>query len=200
MIAFLAGSLAAKTPGLAVVDVHGVGYAVHVPLSTYNRLGEVGSPVRLLTYLAIRENAQDLYGFLTAGERDLFERLIDVNGVGPKLGLSVLSATEPAGFRRAVLTGDVKALSRIPGVGKKTAERLIMELGDSFQAKGELAELGLPGSGAGAMSDSRTEAVLALVSLGFRQPDAAQAVRKAVASLGQGATTESLLKEALRKV
>lgn len=200
MIAYVAGSLAARAPGIAVVDVHGVGYAVHIPLSTYNRLGEIGEPVKLFTYLAIRENAQDLFGFLTSAERDLFERLIDVNGVGPKLALSVLSTMEPQGFCRAILSGDVKGLSRIPGVGKKTAERLIMELSDSFQTKGGLAELGVLTGLPAAPSDPQTEAVLALVSLGFRQTDAAQAVRNAAQKLGEDTTSEALVKEALRKM
>lgn len=198
MIAYVAGTLASKTPGMAVVDVHGVGYAVHVPLSTYDRLGEIGQPVKLLTYLSIRENAQDLFGFVTSAERELFGRLIDVNGVGPKLALSVLSSMEPQGFRRAILTGDVKALSRIPGVGKKTAERLIMELSDDFQGKGELADLGALAATA-APGDPQSEAVLALVNLGFRQPEAAQAVRAAAQRLGEGVTAEALVKEALRR-
>lgn len=200
MIAYVAGTLAAKTLGQAVVDVHGVGYAVHIPLSTYNRLDEINRPVKLFTYLSIRENAQELFGFLTVAERELFEQLIDVNGVGPKLALSVLSAMEPQGFRRAILTGDTKALSRIPGVGRKTAERLIMELSDTFRAKGEFVELsalaGLPGT----PRDPQTEAVLALVSLGYRQPEAAQAVRNAAQKLGDAATSESLVKEALRRM
>lgn len=200
MIAYLAGTLAEKSPGSAVVDVHGVGYRVAIPLSTYEKLGEIGSSIKLLTYLSVRENAFDLFGFSSASERDLFLRLIEISGVGPRLALNVLSGMEPMLFRRAVLTGDVKALSRIPGVGKKTAERLLMELSGAFQGSGELAAMGVtPGPGKDA-ADAQTEAVLALVNLGFRHADAAQAVRSAAERQNANATPESLVKEALRSL
>jgi Holliday junction DNA helicase RuvA len=167
-------------------------------MSAFDQLGPSGGELKLLTYLSVRENAFDLFGFLTAAERDLFLRLIEISGVGPKLALSILSGMEPMAFRRAVLTGDAKALSRIPGVGKKTADRLLMELSGAFQGKGELAAMGVPPDIGEGATDAQTEAVLALVSLGFRHPDAAQAVRVAAAKLGEETTSEVLVKEALR--
>ena len=199
MIAYLAGTLAAKVPGIAVVDVHGVGYAVQIPLSTYSRLGPADESVKLFTHLSVRENAMGLFGFLSAAERDLFERLIQVSGVGPKLGLSVLSAMEPDDFRLAVLAGDTKALSRVPGVGRKTAERLVMELRDRFAEYETMPGAGaIPGEGA-APADAQAEAVMALASLGLKQPDAARMVREIAANV-DGATTEQLVKEALRRL
>ena len=125
MIAFLAGQLVEALPTHVVVEVQGVGYEVFIPLSSFDKLPAPGNPVRLLTHLAIREDAHVLYGFATAAERDLFRLLINtVSGVGPKLALSILSGMSPVVFRGAIASGDVKALSRISGVGKKTAERL----------------------------------------------------------------------------
>ena len=195
MIAHLVGTLSAKVPGMVVVDVHGVGYAVQVPLSTYNRLPPAGTEVKLLTLMSVRENAVELFGFLTQAERELFGQLIRVSGVGPKLALGVLSAMEPGEFRLAVLAGDVKALARIPGVGRKTAERLVVEL------RGVLEEISLAEEAiAEARGGPHIEAVRALVSLGLKHPEAAKAVRAAAKELGEEATTEQLVREALRRL
>ena len=195
MIAYLAGTLSSRTPGTAVVDVHGVGYAVHIPLSTYSRLPAGDAQVRLFTHLSVRENAMELFGFLSASERDLFERLIQVSGVGPKLGLRVLSAMEPDEFRLAVVAGDTRALSRVPGVGRKTAERLVIELRDTLA---QLPADMLPGQAA-APGDPQAEAVMALVSLGLKQAEAAAVVRQIAPEL-EAASTEQLVKEALRRL
>ena len=195
MIAYLAGTLSSRTPGTAVVDVHGVGYAVHIPLSTYSRLPAGDEQVRLFTHLSVRENAMELFGFLSASERDLFERLIQVSGVGPKLGLSVLSAMEPDEFRLAVVAGDTRALSRVPGVGRKTAERLVIELRDSL----EQLPADMLATEAAAPGDPQAEAVMALVSLGLKQAEAAAVVRQIAPEL-EAASTEQLVKEALRRL
>ena len=136
MITFLHGKLCEALPTLVTVDVHGVGYEVLIPLSSFDRLPSIGGEIHLLTHLAVREDAHTLYGFLTAGERDLFRLLIHtVSGIGPKLALNVLSGTSVTGFCAAVAAGDVKALSAISGVGRKTAERMVMELRDKLHNK-----------------------------------------------------------------
>ena len=133
MITFLHGQLVEALPTRVVVDVNGVGYEALIPLSSYNRLPPPGQPVRLLTQLVVREDAHTLYGFMTAEERDLFRLLVNtVSGIGPKIALNILSGINVTAFRGAVANGDVKALSQISGVGKKTAERMIVELRDKI--------------------------------------------------------------------
>ena len=133
MIAFLKGTLSEALPTQVVIDVNGVGYEVLIPLSSFDKLPTPGSEVKLLTHLAIRDDAHVLYGFSTETERDLFRQLIrHVTGIGPKIALNVLSGTTPASFQAAVANGDVKALSGVSGVGKKTAERIVVELKDKL--------------------------------------------------------------------
>lgn len=199
MITFLRGKLIESLPTQAVVDVQGVGYEVLIPLSSFDKLPAPGGDVLLLTHLAVREDAHVLYGFMTAGERDLFRMLIDnVSGIGPKTALNVLSGMNATAFRGAVANGDVKALSQISGVGRKTAERIVVELKDKIGAAGAWQ----------AASDKRAltpadqkinDAVLALMALGFKQPDAHEAVRGALAVLGETATVESLVRACLKK-
>ncbi len=137
MITFLHGRLVEALPSLIVVEVNGVGYEVHVPLSTFDRLPSTGSEVQILTHFAVREDAHILYGFLTATERDLFRLLINtVSGIGPRIALSILSSLSVSAFRSAVAAGDFKALSAVNGVGKKTAERIVVELKDKLIALG----------------------------------------------------------------
>ncbi len=199
MIAFLAGQLVEALPTHVVVDVQGVGYEVFIPLSSFDKLPAPGHPVRLLTHLAIREDAHVLYGFATVAERDLFRLLINtVSGVGPKLALSILSGMTPVVFRGAIASGDVKALSRISGVGKKTAERLVVELKDKVGAasawEAASAQHGLT------VADQKvSDAVLALIALDFKQPEAHEAVRAAQAVLGEQATVEELVRAALKR-
>lgn len=198
MIAILSGTLVAKSPGVAIVDCSGVGFEVHIPLSTFSRLGDVESTVRLYTHLSVRENAMELFGFLSTTERELFARLIGVSGIGPRLALSVLSGMDPDGFRMAIVGGDTKSLSRIPGVGKKTAERLVMELRESFSS-GDIPS-GLEALTQTAAPDPAMAAVQALVSLGLGHPEAVQAVRRAEQDAGKSATTDALVKAALKRL
>lgn len=199
MITFLHGKLVEVLPTQVVVDVHGVGYEALIPLSSYDKLPAPGSEVKLLTHLAVREDAHTLYGFLTAAERDLFRLLIHtVSGIGPKIALNVLSGVSVTAFRAAVAAGDVKALSQLSGVGKKTAERIVVELRD------KLGAVTAPGSGgAGAPitpGDQKVnDAVLALLALGYKQPDAHAAVQGARAMLGAEAGVDQLVRAALRK-
>lgn len=199
MISFLHGKLVDALPTQVTVDVHGVGYEVLIPLSSFDKLPAPGGEVRLLTHLAVREDAHVLYGFMTAAERELFRMLINtVSGIGPKIALNVLSGMNPVAFRGAVANGDVKALSSISGVGRKTAERIVVELKDKIGAAGaweaSSAERAL------SASDQRVhDAVLALVALGFKQPDAHETIRAAQAMLGEQATVEELVRAGLKK-
>ncbi len=188
MITFLRGMLRESLPTHVVLDVHGVGYQVLIPLSTYDRLPAPGAEVELLTHLAIREDAHILYGFRSREERDLFGLLTaHVSGVGPKIALAVLSGMAVAHFKAAVVDSDIQALSRIGGVGKKTAERMVLELKDKVGA----AAAWEAASQTHALSSSDQaiqDAVLALLALGYKQVDATRAVRK---SAGDGPTTNS---------
>lgn len=199
MIAFLHGILVESHPTQVTVDVHGIGYEALIPLSSYDRLPKVGSEVRLLTHLAVREDAHVLYGFLTAAERDLFRLLINtVSGIGPKIALSVLSGMTPTVFRGAVATSDVKALSRITGVGKKTAERIVVELRDKIGPVGAW-EASSTQRGLSAEDQRANDAVLALIALDVKPPQAHEAVRAAQALLGPQATVEDLVRVALKQ-
>lgn len=199
MITFLQGRLVEALPTQVTVEVHGIGYDVLIPLSSYDKLPTPGHEVKLLTHLAIREDAHVLYGFMTAAERDLFRALINtVSGIGPKLALNILSGMNPTVFRGAVANGDVKALSRISGVGKKTAERIVVELKDKIGAAGAWEA----SSAQRALSpeDQRAnDAVLALIALDFTPLDAHNAVRAVQAALGPQATVEELVRSALKK-
>ena len=200
MIHFLRGTLVETLPTQIVLDVNGVGYEVLIPLSSFDKLPPRGNDVTILTHLSIREDAHVLYGFMTAAERDMFRLLINtVSGIGPKIALNILSGVNISALRSAVALGDVKALSQISGVGKKTAERIVVELKDKL---GKTAALE-PGAGArAAMSpddEKFNDAVAALMALGFRQPDAHESVRGAQALLGNQAGVEQLVRAALKK-
>jgi Holliday junction DNA helicase RuvA len=194
MIAQLRGRVVRKGPGEVVLDVAGVGYQVAIPVSTFYRLGEVGSEASLLTYTHVREDTLALFGFLTGGEQELFELLIGVAGVGPKLALNILSGIEPDELVLALRSGDVARLTRIPGVGKKTAERLILELKDKAQ-KLALAEAAAPA--AAPRSTQEDDLVSALVHLGYSRPEAEKGVRRALEHDG-GGRFEDLLRRSLR--
>src|SRR5215475_2548319 len=199
MITFLHGRLIEMLPTQVTVDVHAVGYEVLIPLSSFDKLPQPGQEIRLLTHLAVREDAHTLYGFMSAAEREMFRLLINtVSGIGPKIALNILSGISVTAFRGAVANGDVKALSQISGVGKKTAERIVVELKDKVGAAGAWEA----SSAQRALSpeDQRVnDAVLALLALGFKQIDAHDSVRKAQASLGPRATIEDLVRACLRK-
>jgi Holliday junction DNA helicase RuvA len=195
MIAVLRGHLLEKHPSRLIVDVHGVGYDVQVPVSTFYQAGEPGAQVTLRIHTHVREDQLALFGFATQLEHDLFERLIGVNGIGPKLALSVLSGIESADFVRAVEQGDVTRLTRIPGVGRKTAERMTLELRD------RLPKVDAASPAPQAAADGlRGDVVSALINLGYQ----AAAVDKAVDAVVKGApddvTFEALLRRALQQL
>jgi Holliday junction DNA helicase RuvA len=199
MITFLRGKLVESLPTQAIVDVHGVGYEVLIPLSSFDKLPAPGSDVLLLTHLAVREDAHVLYGFMTAAERDLFRLLINtVSGIGPKIALNVLSGMNVTAFRGAVASSDVKSLSQISGVGRKTAERIVVELKDKIGEAGAL-EAASDKRALSAADQKINDAVLALMALGFKQPEAHEAVRGALTLLGETATVESLVRACLKK-
>ena len=197
MITYLDGTLREVWPTLVVVEVHGVGYEVLIPLSSYDRLPQPGQPVRLLTHLQVREDAHILFGFASPEERDLFRLLVTrVSGVGPKLALAVLSGMDVMRFKAAVVDSDIASISKISGLGKKTAERIVLELKD---------KLGVAAAWEAASADqapsvearAANDAVLALIALGYRQVDAAKSVRE-VALKNKEAGTEELVRLALK--
>jgi Holliday junction DNA helicase RuvA len=191
VIAHLRGRLLHKKPQSAVVEVGGVGYLVTIPLGTYYRLGEVGDEVSLLTHTHVREDALSLFGFLTDSEKALFERLIEVSGVGPRLAVSILSGIEVEELVAALRASDVARLTRVPGVGKKTAERLVLELKDKVQ--GIVAEREVPPGQAGTAKD---DLVSALVHLGYSRPEAERGADRALREDGHG-RFEDLLRRTL---
>lgn len=193
MIAFVEGILVVKSPTRIVLDVHGVGYEVLIPLSSYDRLPAPDQTCRILTHHHVREDAHVLFGFITEAERELFVRLLAVNGVGPKLALSALSSLSVRDFKRAVLERDVKRLSSISGVGKKTAERLVVELSDKF-GEGEAIEA-LAGETGKPVNQNARDAMMALIALGYKQMDAAKMVGRVQAD--EAATVEDVVRRAL---
>jgi Holliday junction DNA helicase RuvA len=199
MISFLHGKLVDALPTQVTIDVHDVGYDVLIPLSSFDKLPVPGHEVTLLTHLAIREDAHVLYGFMTTAERDLFRLLIStVSGIGPKIALNILSGMNPVAFRGAVANGDVKALSQISGVGKKTAERIVVELRDKIGAAGAW-EASSAKHGLGESDQRLNDAVLALLALGYKQVEAHEVIRAIQAVLGPQATVEELVRAALKK-
>jgi Holliday junction DNA helicase RuvA len=191
MIGSLRGRIASKTPPQLTVDVGGIGYELEVPLSTFFHLPAVGEEVRLLTHLVVREDAHTLYGFATEEERRLFRSLIKVSGVGPKIALALLSGISVTAFAECVQREDIAALTRVPGVGRKTAERLIVEMRDRLAAAPAVA--GVPAPAAAASAE--TEAYGALVALGYRPAEAARLLK----AVGPGThSTEELIRRALQ--
>jgi Holliday junction DNA helicase RuvA len=198
MIASLRGRLAEKQPNRIIVDVGGVGYDIAVPLSTYYKLGEPGSDVVLRVHTHVREDTLALYGFSTVLELRIFERLIGISGIGPKLALAVLSGIDVADLVRAVQAGDVGRMTAIPGIGKKTAERIGLELKDKLP-KGIIdesavgAEAGAPGR------ELRQDLLSALLNLGYHRPLAEKAVEAALARV-ESPAFETVLRQALREL
>ncbi len=197
MIASLTGTLVSKSPTEVVIDVHGVGYGVSIPLSTFERLSEVKSTITLLTYLHVREDALQLYGFATEEERMFFRLLLSVSGIGPRMAQGILSGISVSELKRHIATGNTGALTTIPGVGRRTGERLVVELREKI-GKIDVGPLAAT-PGASEQTRIRTETVLALTSLGYSRPAAEQALRAALAeSDGKDQSIEHLLKLALR--
>jgi holliday junction DNA helicase RuvA len=197
MIAFLRGRVFEKHPNKVIVDVQGVGYELFVPLSTYYEIGDAGTEASLRVHTHVREDALQLYGFLTELERQLFERLIAISGIGPKLAIAVLSGMEPRDLVASVQRGDVARLTGIPGVGKKTAERIVLELRD------RLLQLAVPAAvetpAASPAERLRTDVTSALQNLGYHRPHAEKAV-DAVLAAAPDAAFEPALKAALREL
>jgi len=198
VIAQLRGRILEKHPNRIVVDVAGVGYDVFVPLSTFYGLGEPGADVTLRIHTHVREDLLALYGFSTLLEQELFERLIGIGGIGPKVALSVLSGIEPLELIRAIERGDVARLTAIPGVGKKTSERIVLELKDRLPRP----QVAAVTAGDGASADRTTlrdDVLSALVNLGYHRPLAERAVASAV-KRSPGDNFEATLKQALREI
>jgi Holliday junction DNA helicase RuvA len=197
MIAYLHGKLAETTPTHVVVDCQGVGYSVFIPLSSYDKLPPRGGEVKLLTYhhVVAHEGTQQLFGFVTPDEREMFLLLISISGIGPKLAINILSSTSISALRSAIASGDTKTLSALRGIGKKTAERLVVELKDKV---GGAAAFETKGRAATPEEQKLVDAVLALVSLGYKQVDAHKAVLAAAKESGGTASVEELVRAALR--
>ena len=202
MISFLKGYIEEKGEKSIFLDVNGVGYEVYMPAGSASQLPSVGEEVKIHTYLQISENGIGLYGFLTKDELNVFKLLITVNGIGPKGAVGILSALTANELRLAVLVDDDKAIAKAPGIGAKTAKKLILELKDKFHLEDALEEIAEPvqttGRGKNEMGDAHAEAVQALVALGYSNSDALKAVR--LADTGDNATTEDLLKSALKQL
>lgn len=194
MIFSLKGLLIEKTPTRVVLDVGGVGYGVNVPLSTYERIGDVGGSLQLLTHLHVREDALDLYGFATLEEKELFELLILVSGIGPRLALGILSGSEVRSFAEAVASGNTSMLTTISGIGKKLAERIVVELKDKISvlihARERITPSGLEGP-------QFNDAILALVSLGVTRASAAKALKRVTSEAAGELTLEEMVRRAL---
>jgi len=194
MIARLAGTLLAKTPPLLLIDVNGVGYEVEAPLSVFYDLPEIGEPVVLLTHLQVKDDAHTLYGFASESERVLFRQLLKISGIGAKLALTILSGASGDDLARFVATGDTAALVRLPGIGKKTAERIIIELRDKLDDYTGTGGIPQPGA-ADRPADAGTEASHALSALGYKPQEAGRMVRS-VAKPGMSA--EEIIRRALQ--
>jgi Holliday junction DNA helicase RuvA len=180
MIAFLRGRILDKQPNRLVVEVQGVGYDVHVPLSTFYEAGDAGAEISLRVHTHVREDALQLYGFLTLFEQQVFERLIGISGIGPKLAVAVLSGIDPRELVGAVQRGDVARLTAIPGIGKKTAERIVLELRDRLRQLD--AGAGAAAAAAAPSDRLRDDLVSALVNLGYHRPQAEKSVESALQS------------------
>jgi Holliday junction DNA helicase RuvA len=201
MIAFLRGLVLSKVLPTIVIDVNGVGYEVETSLTTYLQVPEAGQPVELHIHLHLREDAFALYGFYTDRERALFRRLLKISGVGPKVALGILSSSTPDQFVCAVLSHDVQTLTRLPGIGKKTAERLILEMKDGLSEwqydRPAMTPQGLS-AGTNAQPNRQQELLEALNALGFKRQEALQMLKKL--NFSESVSIEELLREALQQV
>ncbi len=199
MIAYVAGTLAEKKPTEAVIEAGGLGYRLLIPASSYDKLPAVGQPARLLATFLVREDAQTLYGFATDAERTLFETMIAVSGVGPKLALAALSAMSPAELRDVVLAGDAAMLTRIPGVGRKTADRLVVELRDRLARLDGLDAAGSVLGGDGAVGQARADARSGLEALGLARAEAEKRLRQVLRQNPGVQSAEELIRLSLRQ-
>ena len=200
MITSIQGTLASATPLHAIVELNGFGYEVNIPVTTAEKLPQPGAMVKLHTLVIYREDAQTLYGFATPEERDFFRLMIEnVTGVGPKMALTIMSRLSLPSLESAIRMGDITTLAKCPGIGKKTAERLVVEL-KSKVGGGDLGaalEASLAATDKSAGGGTHRDAVAALIALGYKAADADQAVRRSTLALGPQASTEALIKKAL---
>jgi Holliday junction DNA helicase RuvA len=196
MITFLKGNLTDALPTQAVVEVNGIGYELLIPLSSFEKLPALGQKVTLKTQLVVREDSQTLYGFATDAERELFRLIQGVSGIGPRLALNVLSGMDVAAFKGAIASGDVKRLSSISGIGKKTAERMVLELKDKLGPSTGTA--GMLGQAALSQDKTMADTEAALEALGTKPGEAQKAAQAAKAMLGPQATVEELVRAALK--
>ena len=195
MIGFLKGRLAVKQPPMLMVDVNGVGYELEAPMSTFYGLPATGEAVALFTHLVVREDAHILFGFGTDGERRLFRSLLKISGVGPKIALGILSGASVDDFLRTIEAEDVAMLTRIPGIGRKTAERVIIEMRDSVQKLATLASGAGHAAGLGAAPTPQSEAFSALVALGYKPPEVTRLLKSADEP---GLSTTEIIRRALK--
>ncbi len=193
MIAYIRGVLDHKEPSRLIVDVNGIGYEIFIPLSTYQKLPALGGQVKLFTHHHVREDAVNLYGFLSSEEKEIFELVLTISGVGAKVALSILSAMTVDVFRRSVAQGDMRTLTKIPGIGKKSAERIVLELKDKIGTVHIDAEM-MRTLG----TESGNDAVAALLSLGTGQSAAEYAVYRAERLLGGEAKLEDVVSQAIK--
>jgi len=198
MIAHLSGKLLSKQPNQVIVEVNGVGYEVHVPLSTFYEIGEIGSPVQLRIYTHVREDTIALFGFRSANERLMFEQVTSISGIGPKLGITILSGMPVEELVAAIRQSNLARLTSIPGIGKKTAERLVVELRDKLAKVGTvpIGEQTATRSG----SQPQDDVISALVNLGYAKPSAEKAVHTVVSTSKTEPVFEELLRAALRQL
>jgi Holliday junction DNA helicase RuvA len=192
MIAYLKGILIHKSPSQVVIDTGGVGYCAMVPLSTYVKLGETREPVELFIYTHLTDDSLQLFGFAAREEKDMFLKLIAVSGIGPKLATNILSGIEPKDLEEAIRRNDVARISLIPGIGRKTALRIIMELQDKLEEKEKLL--------AAKVSPEKEDLVSALLNMGFRRKEVERAVDQAISAEKPGAGFEKLLRDCLKRL
>ncbi|MCJ7565016.1 MAG: Holliday junction branch migration protein RuvA [Candidatus Aminicenantes bacterium] len=192
MIAYLKGTIFQKRPHQVIIDINGVGYCAAIPLTTYFKLGDVGQPAELLIHTHLTDNALSLFGFMTEDERDLFLKLIGISGIGPKLAMNILSGIEAAELEDAIKKSDVGRISMIPGIGKKTALRITMELQDKIEKKEKL--LAVKGS------QEKEDLISALLNLGFRRKEVERVVDDTLRHHSEEAGFEKLLRECLKKM
>ena len=192
MIAYLKGILIHKTPNQVIIETGGVGYEARIPLSTYFKLGEVPEPVELFIYTHLTDDSLSLFGFAAQEEKDMFLKLIGISGIGPKLAMNILSGIEPAALEEAIRKSDVARISLVPGIGKKTALRITMELQDKLEKKEKLlASKGSP---------EKEDLVSALLNMGFRPREVERVVDQAIGAQKPGAGFEKLLRDCLRRL
>lgn len=197
MIDFISGILTKKSPGSAILDVHGIGYKLAITLHSFDQLPECGSPCTFLTYLHIREDAWSLYGFMQERERDMFLQFISISGIGPRMALNILSSRDADHLRALIISGDVFSLTKIPGIGKKTAERIVLELREKIiSATGDTTLIQDP-----IRQPEREEAIMALIALGYPRTASEKAVQLAFDDAKDSSLSLSeLIRAALKKV